>query len=80
MATIEILERELDESDFAVVTLTPDDRISSRGKSTKAPRDNVLFELGLLMGSLGRERTYFVCENKHDPKIHGSAGRYSRVL
>lgn len=69
MTFIEALEAELDESDFAVLTLTPDDRIISRGRSSMAPRDNVLFELGLFMGRLGRERTYFLFDKNRDPKI-----------
>src|SRR5438132_1480995 len=62
MTFIEALEQELAQSDFAVLTLTPDDQSNSRGKVTMAPRDNVLLELGLFMGRLGRERTYFVCD------------------
>src|SRR5437868_4760216 len=56
---IESLEAELAQSDFGVLTLTPDDWSFSRGQLSTAPRDNVLFELGLVMGHLGRERTYF---------------------
>ncbi len=66
---IEALEVQLDQSDFAILTLTPDDRVVSRGKSRRAPRDNVLFELGLFMGRLGRERTYFMFDKACDPKI-----------
>jgi hypothetical protein len=69
MAFIEALEVELDQSDFAVVTLTPDDKSETRGQAHMAPRDNVLFELGLFMGRLGRERTYFVCEKNNELKI-----------
>ena len=67
---IESLEKELDVADFAVVALTPDDESYSRGKRTRAPRDNVLFELGLFMGRLGRERCYFVHEKEQDLKPH----------
>jgi hypothetical protein len=69
MTFIEALEAELAQSDFAVLTLTPDDQTESRGKISMTPRDNVLFELGLFMGRLGRERTYFVCDKNQDLKI-----------
>ncbi len=46
--------------DFAVLVLTPDDLVDTRGKMANSPRDNVLFELGLFIGRLGRERTYIV--------------------
>jgi predicted nucleotide-binding protein len=46
--------------DFAALVLTPDDLIESKGKTMNSPRDNVLFELGLFMGRLGRDRTFVV--------------------
>ncbi len=46
--------------DFAVLVLTPDDMVQSRGTSSLTPRDNVLFELGLFMGGIGRDRTFVV--------------------
>src|SRR5437764_954979 len=66
---IESLERASGEADFAVMVLTPDDVTSSRRVETMAPRDNVVFELGLFMGSLGRERCYIVCEDRPDLKL-----------
>jgi predicted nucleotide-binding protein len=47
-------------SDFAVLLITPDDIVVSRDIESPAPRDNVVFELGLFMGLLGRERTLVV--------------------
>jgi hypothetical protein len=58
--TLERLIRKLDEFDFAVFVLSPDDTIEVRGQNYASPRDNVLFELGLFMGSLGRNRTFIV--------------------
>ena len=58
--TMEGLERQLDESDFAILVLTPDDIIESRGAEQPAPRDNLLLELGLFMGRIGRKRTMIV--------------------
>lgn len=66
---IESLENELNQVDFAVLTLTPDDTIQSRGKTRKGPRDNIIFELGLFMGRLGRDRSYFVFDKACDPKL-----------
>jgi predicted nucleotide-binding protein len=59
-ATIEDLLRISHECDFAVLFLTPDDMTSSRGRRNASPRDNVVFELGLFMGAIGRDRTYIV--------------------
>lgn len=46
--------------DFAALVLTPDDLTSKRDKNVNSPRDNVIFELGLFMGALGRDRTFIV--------------------
>ena len=47
---IESLEREVDQSDFAIAIAQPDDVTDSRGLSAPSPRDNVIFELGFFMG------------------------------
>jgi hypothetical protein len=46
--------------DFAVFVFTPDDVATIRDEATQVVRDNVLFELGLFIGSLGKERCYVV--------------------
>jgi predicted nucleotide-binding protein len=56
--TLESLVEEAGAFDFAILVLTPDDMTTKRGKTANAPRDNVLLELGLFIGRLGRERTY----------------------
>jgi len=72
---IESLEEKLDQSDCAIVALTPDDRSISRGKLQLAPRDNAIFELGFFMGRLGafgrmgRLRTFFVASRVGNLKI-----------
>lgn len=55
----ELVDR-ADEFDFAILLVTDDDHTHSRGKRQSSPRDNILFELGLFMGKLGRDRTYLV--------------------
>lgn len=62
--TLEALVRSAASFDFAVLVLTPDDLVSKRNKPGQQPRDNVLFELGLFMGMLGRDRTFIVHERK----------------
>ncbi|HWO38456.1 MAG TPA: TIR domain-containing protein [Candidatus Acidoferrum sp.] len=66
---IDDLQVQLDESDFAVLVIGPDDKVSSRGSKFLAPRDNVIFELGLFMGAFGRHRTFIVQERGRDIKI-----------
>ena len=57
---IEALEQQSGEADFAVAVFSPDDRITSRARRQQAPRDNVIFELGLFIGALGRPRCFVV--------------------
>ena len=57
---IEALVNQAQSSDFAILVLTPDDWTRSRGKGINTPRDNVIFELGLFMGTIGRARTYLL--------------------
>jgi predicted nucleotide-binding protein len=68
-AAIEALEKQLTRSDFAVLVVSPDDMTESRGATTASPRDNVLFELGLFMGALGRSRTFVVRPRKAELKM-----------
>jgi len=56
----ECLKRMVNEYDFAIFCLTPDDSVEYRHKSIYQPRDNVLFEVGLFMGVLGPERVMLV--------------------
>jgi CAP12/Pycsar effector protein, TIR domain len=58
--TLESLVLALDQFDFAILVLTPDDLVISRDQVSSAPRDNVLFELGFFIGGLGRDRTFIV--------------------
>lgn len=67
--TLEALVAMLDRFDFAVLVITADDVLTSRETSHQAPRDNVMFELGLFMGRLGRARTFGVCSNNRDLRL-----------
>lgn len=57
---IETLENEIRKADFAVLVVSPDDKVFSRNQLSPAPRDNIVFELGLFMGSLSRKRTFLL--------------------
>jgi hypothetical protein len=54
--------------DFAVLVATGDDITEKRGTTGVAPRDNVIFELGLFIGALGLERVMVLCPA--EPPIH----------
>ncbi|MFM2218281.1 MAG: cAMP regulatory protein [Planctomycetota bacterium] len=58
--TMEDLDRQLRAADFAIAIVADEDVVTARKKRLAAPRDNVIFELGLFMGQLGRERTVIV--------------------
>ncbi|MFT3803923.1 MAG: nucleotide-binding protein [Burkholderiaceae bacterium] len=66
---LESLVKTLNSADFAVLVLTPDDVNESRGENYNSPRDNVVFELGLFIGRLGRERSFFVYDQNQPPKL-----------
>src|SRR5258706_16394624 len=55
---LESLIKQTKRTDFAILVLTPDDKIITRGTGYPAARDNVIFELGLFCGSVGTNRTY----------------------
>ena len=55
--TLDSLLNESVTEDFALLVLSGEDCVLSRGKESKAPRDNVVFEAGLFMGAIGRKRT-----------------------
>lgn len=58
--TVESLVAASQAFDFAILVLTPDDMVVTRGEEKPIARDNVLFELGLFTGSFGRLRTFIV--------------------
>jgi CRP/FNR family transcriptional regulator, cyclic AMP receptor protein len=59
--TLEDLLRGIDAADFAVIIAHPDDVVlTARNELGAVPRDNVIFELGMAMGALGRDRSLIV--------------------
>ncbi|WP_221393430.1 TIR domain-containing protein [Dyadobacter sp. NIV53] len=66
---LEELVSSLEKFDFAILVLTPDDMTISRETESDSPRDNVIFELGLFVGGIGRNRTYVVYDRTKKIKI-----------
>jgi CRP/FNR family transcriptional regulator, cyclic AMP receptor protein len=67
--SIDVLLKEVDNSDFSAFVFGPDDKIASRGVKYFGPRDNVVFELGLFMGRLDRTRSFIIKEHSTQIKI-----------
>ncbi|MGH9929561.1 MAG: TIR domain-containing protein [Pyrinomonadaceae bacterium] len=56
-------------SDFAIFVFAPDDQVSIRGTTYGAVRDNILFELGLFAGELGRKCCFVVQRIDHPMRL-----------
>jgi hypothetical protein len=67
--TLETLLNRVKKFDFGVFILTADDITFSRVTEQPSPRDNVLLELGMFLGTLGRERTFIIHEREVDLKL-----------
>lgn len=67
--TLETLVNSLERFDFAILALTDDDLTLSRGSEQRSPRDNIIFETGLFIGGLGRERVFLVADRSAKLKL-----------
>lgn len=67
--TLQSLEDEVDQSDFAIAIAHADDLTTVRGSAWPTPRDNVIFELGLFMGRLGRARAVLMEPREEKVKL-----------
>jgi predicted nucleotide-binding protein len=56
-------------SDFGIFVFAPEDVVTIRKRTLKSPRDNVVFELGLFMGGIGKERTFIIAP-RGCPELH----------
>jgi Predicted nucleotide-binding protein containing TIR-like domain/Histidine-specific methyltransferase, SAM-dependent len=59
-STLESLMKALDDFDVGIFVFAPDDVTKIRGSEHQTVRDNVLFELGLFIGRLGRDNSYII--------------------
>lgn len=60
--TLDSLLKCMERFDFAVFVFTADDLVESMSRTSFAPRDNVVFELGMCFGRLGLRRTFAACQ------------------
>ncbi|WP_380158797.1 TIR domain-containing protein [Kineococcus sp. R86509] len=67
--TIDDLARQANLHDFAIIIATADDFGVKRGRQIETPRDNVLFEAGLFIGSMGRERVFILVPRDERPEL-----------
>ncbi len=66
---VDSLLKEVDACDFAAFIFGPDDKLFCRGEEYEVPRDNVIFELGLFMGRLDRNRSFIIKDESSEIKI-----------
>lgn len=50
--------------EYGILIATKDDIIKSRGMKKAGPRDNVMFEMGMFLGSLGLTRAFLLVEEE----------------
>jgi len=66
---LESLMKACRDFDYACFVLRKDDVAVSRGRKTYTVRDNVILEIGLFLGALGRNRVFVVFERGNKPKL-----------
>jgi hypothetical protein len=59
-STIDDLVEKSSKVDFALFIFTPDDIATIRSRSEHVVRDNVIFEMGLFVGAIGKSRSFIL--------------------
>lgn len=60
----------LENTDYGIFVFSADDVTNIRNNITSTVRDNVVLELGLFMGALGRMNCFILCPNFQSNKLH----------
>lgn len=66
---VESLKIQTNIVDFAIIIATPDDDVVSRSTAFSAPRDNIIFELGMFLGVLEKERVLVIVYEESNSKL-----------
>ncbi|GMM73843.1 nucleotide-binding protein [Alteromonas gracilis] len=66
---LDSIVKSLQSSDFGIFVFSPDDATRMRGSVENTVRDNVLFELGVFIGRLGKTRCFIVMPDNVDLHI-----------
>ncbi|SFN06177.1 Predicted nucleotide-binding protein containing TIR-like domain-containing protein [Chryseobacterium oleae] len=65
-SALDSLIKAVDNTDYAIFVFKPEDIAIMRDSRHNVVRDNVIFELGLFLGRLGKERVFFVAPRNAD--------------
>ncbi len=63
-STLDGLLQAANRYEFGIFVFGADDSIEKDGANVFLPRDNVVFEFGLFLGRLGRDRAYILCDKR----------------
>lgn len=66
---MESLLEQLKVHSFAILVASPDDILVKRGETSQTMRDNILFEIGLFAGVIGRKRTFLMLPENQEIAI-----------
>jgi predicted nucleotide-binding protein len=64
-SALDSLLQALEHFEFGIFIFTPEDVVKIRGNENLTVRDNVLFELGLFIGRLGKDRSFILMPRGH---------------
>lgn len=76
--TLDALIAKANRVDFAILVATGEDTVTTRGTEMAAVRDNIVFEFGLFLGALGRERVYLLSVG--DAKLPSDLSGLTRLV
>lgn len=68
--TLDSLVETMDVTDFGLFVFAPDDVVKMRGHEMAVARDNIVFEFGLFVGRLGKDRTFIILPRGAEAGVH----------